>query len=101
MPTPRMGRADLRGAQGPVRPVEVVQADPYLSLRDVAGYAGLSVRTVRRLIALPGADALPCYRLPGKILVRRSEFNAWMARFRTVGTGDVEGLVDEILNRRR
>jgi hypothetical protein len=30
-------------------------------------------------------EALPCYRLPGKVLVRRSEFDAWLERYRAAG----------------
>lgn len=61
-------------------------ADPYLSLRALAAYSGLSVRTLRKLLArTPPAQALPCYRLDGKILVRRSVFDAYMTRFQAQG----------------
>jgi integrase len=41
---------------------------------------------------------LPCYRLPGgKILVRRSEFDGWLASYRQVGRADVERIVAEVL----
>jgi helix-turn-helix protein len=58
--------------------------DPFLSLRALAGYAGISVRTLRTYVELPPDEALPCYRLPGKILVRRSEFDRWIERYRAV-----------------
>ena len=59
--------------------------DPYLSLKALSGYCGLSVRRLRQLLELPPAEALPCYRLGGKILVRRSEFDAWMAQYASRG----------------
>ena len=70
--------------------------DPFLSLKALAGYSGLGVRTLRgylRDITHP----LPCYRVGGKILVRRSEFDTWIARHRQVGCGDVDRLVADAL----
>ncbi len=55
--------------------------DPWLSLRALASYSGLSVRKLRYLLADPHGP-LPSYRVDGKVLVRRSEFDAWMARHR-------------------
>ena len=52
--------------------------DPFLSLKALADYAGLSVRTLRTYLDLLPDQALPCYRIGGKILVRRSAFDAWM-----------------------
>ena len=48
--------------------------DPYLSLVGLAGYSGLSVRKLRAHLA-DVMHPLPCYRVGGKILVRRSEFD--------------------------
>ena len=61
-------------------------ADPYLSLRALADYSNLSVRTLRKFIERnPPAQALPCYRLDGKLVVRRSEFDQYMQQYRTQG----------------
>ena len=61
-------------------------ADPYLSLTALAEYSGLSVRTLRAFLSrIPPAQALPCYRVGGKILVRRSDFDAYMLQYRTQG----------------
>jgi hypothetical protein len=61
-------------------------ADPFLSLRALAAYSSLSVRTLRTFLErIPPAQALPCYRLDGKVLVRRSDFDGYMAQFRTQG----------------
>jgi len=40
----------------------------------------------------------PHYRLGGKIVVRRSEFDAWMAAYRRVGQADVEGIVNSVIS---
>jgi hypothetical protein len=61
-------------------------ADPYLSLRALADYSGLSVRTLRKFLERnPPAQALPCYRLGGKVVVRRSEFDCYMGQYRSQG----------------
>src|SRR5262249_29976393 len=70
--------------------------DPYLSLRALATYSGLSVRTLRQYLADP-AHPLPHHRVGGKVLVRRSEFDAWMAAYRRVGQADVDTLVADVL----
>jgi excisionase family DNA binding protein len=67
------------------RVVITTDLDPFLSLRAVAAYAGLSVRTLRQYLDLPPDQALPCYRVGGKILVRRSEFDGWIRRYHSRG----------------
>lgn len=65
-----------------VRAVTVrVDLDPFLDLRALAGYASLSRRTLQALVN-DAEDPLPSYKVGGKILVRRSEFDQWMARRR-------------------
>jgi hypothetical protein len=70
--------------------------DPFLSLTGLAGYSGLSVRKLRTHLAHV-AHPLPCYRVGGKILVRRSEFDAWIATYRQRGRVDVDRLVNEVV----
>jgi len=71
--------------------------DPYLSLRTLSQYSGCSTRWLRDRLTDPH-HPLPYYRLPGrKILVRRSEFDAWLARYRQVGQADVDRIVAETL----
>jgi hypothetical protein len=61
-------------------------ADPFLSLRALADYSGLSVRTLRTFLERnPPAQALVCYRLAGKVVVRRSDFDAYMLQYRAQG----------------
>jgi helix-turn-helix protein len=70
--------------------------DPFLSLKALAAYSGLGVRTLRTYLT-DITHPLPCYRVGGKILVRRSEFDTWIARHRQVGCGDVDRLVADAL----
>ena len=53
----------------------------WLGLRQVTQYADVSERTVRAWIHA-SVDALPAVRIGGKLLVRRSELDAWLGRHR-------------------
>jgi excisionase family DNA binding protein len=64
---------------------EPVRGDGYLTLEELAGYSRISVRQLRKYLALPPAQALPCYRPGRKVLVRRSDFDVWFAQYRTRG----------------
>jgi hypothetical protein len=75
--------------------------DPYMSLRALESYSGCSKRWLAdRLSDL--RHPLPHYRLPGnsgavvKILVRRSDFDSWIAKYRQVGNQEVERIVKEV-----
>ena len=89
---PRIGRpgkpaSPVRGIVAE-RVVVTVLLDPYLSLRALAGYSGLSVRRLRDLLSDP-AHPLPCYRIGVKILVRRSEYDGWAALYHRLGSSDL------------
>ena len=70
--------------------------DPFLSLRALAAYSSLGARKLRDYLTDP-LHPLPCYRVGGKILIRRSEFDAWIARYRQLGRLDVDRLVADAL----
>jgi hypothetical protein len=72
-------------------------ADAFLSLRALASYSCVSVRKLREHLRDP-VHPLPHYRLGGKIVVRRSEFDAWIARYRRVGQTDVDGIVSSVMH---
>jgi hypothetical protein len=78
------------------RVVVTIPFDPFLSLRALAAYSGLSVRKLRQHLE-DSAHPVPCYRVGGKILVRRSEFDAWIAAYRQRGRADVNRIVGEVL----
>lgn len=70
--------------------------DPFLSLRALAAYSGISVRKLHDHLNDP-FHPLPHYRVGGKILVRRSQFDGWMARFRQQGHARAAEVVEEVL----
>ncbi|MBI4636280.1 MAG: helix-turn-helix domain-containing protein [Candidatus Rokubacteria bacterium] len=87
--------AQVRGVLAD-RVVVSTPLDPFLSLRALAGYSGLSVRKLRDYLDDP-AHPLPCYRCGGKIVVRRSEFDVWMTAYRRVGRANVDEIVNGVL----
>lgn len=80
----------------PERIVISTVLDPYLSLRALAAYSGLSRRTLRTYLERLPNEAPPCYRLGGKILVRKSEFDAWIAQFRAQGRPSLAKAIREL-----
>ena len=81
----------------PERIVISTTLDPYMSLKALAEYSGLSRRTLQQHINDDPSRALPCYRVRGgKILVRRSEFDSWMAAFKTTGRPSVAEIIEAI-----
>jgi hypothetical protein len=70
--------------------------DPFLPLKALAGYSGISVRKLREYLDDP-AHPLPCYQVGGKIVVRRSEFDSWIAAYRRCGRSDVNAIVADVL----
>lgn len=94
----RSGSASIGQVRGVLAERVIVSTplDPFLALKALAGYSGLSVRKLRDYLD-DAAHPLPHYRVGGKLLVRRSEFDAWMTRFRQVGRADVDRVVSDVL----
>jgi excisionase family DNA binding protein len=76
----------------------VTEADAgYMGLKALARYSGLSVRTLRGYL-VDRVRPLPHYRVGGKLLVRRSEFDAWAAQFRVAREpASIDALVDDVV----
>lgn len=73
------------------------EQDPYLPLRALAQYSGLSVRTLREYLT-DTIRPLVHFRVGGKILVRRSDFDAWVAQFRVSPAAvSVDTIVDDVV----
>jgi len=66
----------------------------WLGLRQVSRYASISERTLRAWIHSP-LNPLPAVRVCGKILVRRSELDTWLAKHRVKALDAVD--IDSIL----
>jgi hypothetical protein len=71
--------------------------DPYLPLKELSKVCGYGVRWLRYRIHDP-VDPLPYHRPGGKIIVRRSEFDAWMARRQRIGTPDIDRVVATVVS---
>lgn len=70
--------------------------DPYLDLKALSVYSGLSRRRLHELLKDP-VRPLPHYRIGGKVLVRRGEYDTWALHYRRVGDPEVERVVAETL----
>ncbi len=70
----------------------------WLSLRGLGEYAQVSERTLRGWIHSP-VDPLPAARVGGKILICRSDFDAWLRRHQIISAEsvDVNAIVKEIV----
>jgi hypothetical protein len=94
----RLGGRPLEAVRGVVaeRVVVSTPANPYLDMKALADYSSLSVRKLRDHLADP-THPLPSYRVGGKVLVRRGDFDEWIERFRHRASTDVARIVDAVL----
>jgi hypothetical protein len=76
------------------------QTPGFMSLKTLSEYSGGSVRALRTYLKHPD-HPLPCYRPGGKVLVKKSDFDAWLARFREAGASDVDAIVNDTLRELR
>ncbi len=86
----------MDGAAVIVRTVPAMPADPYLPLVVLSRYSGLSVRRLRDYLH-DAVQPLPHYRVGGKILVRQSDYDAWVGRLRVAESPAIDQLVSETL----
>src|SRR5262245_36464562 len=56
--------------------IATVLDDRYMSLAELAAHSGLSRRTLIRSLA--ASDPLPHFKVGGRVLVRRSDFDVWV-----------------------
>ncbi len=68
----------------------------YLSLKALATYAGLSERTLRSYLS-HAVSPLPSYKIGGRVLVRKSDYDAWAARFRVVPQVAVDAIAGDMM----
>ena len=71
----------------------------YLPLKRLAVYAGLCERQLRTYVTHP-LYPLPVYRIGGRVLVRKSDYDAWALQFRQVADSRVDALVQDALRGR-
>ncbi len=73
-----------------------LDTDQYLDLKALSAYSSMAVPTLRdhlRDIRAP----LPHFKVKGKILVKRSEFNNWLEGFRVNDIDNLEQIVEGAL----
>ena len=84
----------------PIAQARGVREEPlfpeYLTLAQLARYANVSERQLRNYLNRPPGQALPCYRPGRKVLVRRAEFDAWFAQYRSRGKPIVARVLREL-----
>lgn len=68
--------------------------DQYFDLRGLAAYSSLAVGTLRSYIT---TGQLSCFKLKGKILVKRSEFDTWLEGYRLNKKQDLNNIVNEVV----
>jgi len=67
----------------------------FFDLKGLSLYSALGVGTLRDHIR---SGSLPCFKVKGKILVKRSEFDQWIEKHRLNKKQDINNIVDEVLN---
>ncbi len=71
-------------------------SDKYLDLRALSEYSSLAVPTLRDY--LKGNGGIPYFKARGKVLVRRSEFDAWLEQFRATRNQELDSLVKGVMD---
>jgi predicted DNA-binding transcriptional regulator AlpA len=71
--------------------------DPFLTLKALVAYSGIGLRKLYEYLT-DAEHPLPHYRVGGKIVVRRSEFDAWITAYRHIGRTDVAKIAESVLS---
>lgn len=69
--------------------------DQYFDLKGLEAYSALKVPTLRDYI---NSGNLPCFKVKGKILIKQSEFDAWLESYRVNKKKNINNIVDGVLN---
>jgi len=70
--------------------------DQYFDLSGLSAYSSIGISTLRGHIK---RDGLPCFKLRGKILVRKLEFDSWISQFRLHKEQDISQIADEAISK--
>ena len=68
--------------------------DEYFDLKGLSLYSKLGVSTLRIYIS---QNKLPHFRLKGKILIKRSEFDGWMEDLRRKEKANIKQVANEVM----
>lgn len=69
--------------------------DQYFDLRGLEAYSALKVPTLRDYIK---SGDLPCFKVKGKILIKRSEFDTWLEDYRVNRAKQICDIVDDVMS---
>jgi excisionase family DNA binding protein len=69
--------------------------DGYFDLPGLARYCSLKVPTLRDHIR---SGNLPAFKVKGKILIKKSEFDRWIEAFRINRSKDIDSIVSGVMN---
>ncbi|MBW1613802.1 MAG: helix-turn-helix domain-containing protein [Deltaproteobacteria bacterium] len=72
----------------------IILKDQYFDLRGLSAYSTMGVSTLREYIK---EGKLPAYKVKGKVLIRKSEFERWIERHRMNQKKDIESIADDII----
>ena len=67
--------------------------DRYLDLKGLASYSSLGVGTIRDYLK----QGLPAFKIKGKVLIRKSEFDEWIEGFRLGTKRDLDAMVADVV----
>ena len=68
-------------------------SDGYFDLRGLSAYSSLGVGTLRGHLR----RGLPFFKLRGKILIKKSEFDAWLESYRVNRAKEINDIVDNVM----
>jgi excisionase family DNA binding protein len=68
--------------------------DGYFDLKGLAAYSTLAVPTLRDYIR---SGKLPAYKVKGKVLVKKSEFDKWLENYRMDKKKNINSIVDGVI----
>ena len=72
----------------------IILKDQYFDLRGLSAYSTLGVSTLREYIK---GGKLPAYKVKGKVLIRKNEFERWIEGHRMNQKKDIESIADDII----
>jgi excisionase family DNA binding protein len=67
--------------------------DQYFDLKGLSTYSALKVPTLREYIK---EGKLPAFKVKGKLLIKRSEFDAWLEKYRVKDR--IDSIVNEVMS---
>ena len=71
--------------------------DPYFSIKALTSYSSLSERLLRAFLTAPD-HPLPHYRVGGRVVVKRSDFDAWIEVYREpADSRDADAIVHALM----